>query len=130
MHPWWFDVKLEANFSTAIEASKNKACFQSGQNRLKNNHLAILIYIRETHSRKAQPANTTNITQFTSLKWLRAINEKCLTLKFALNMNSDLKALVTGMHNGNISVCACIYECVCAYIYEGVCACIYECVCV
>jgi hypothetical protein len=35
-----FDFKLEPIFDTAPAASKNKACFKSGQNQLKNNHLA------------------------------------------------------------------------------------------
>ena len=35
-----FDFKLEPIFDTAPAASKNEACFKSGQCRLKNNHLA------------------------------------------------------------------------------------------
>ncbi len=35
-------VKLEPMFATAPAATRNDTCFKKGQNRLKNNHLAIL----------------------------------------------------------------------------------------
>ncbi len=38
--PMWFNFKLEPVFNTAPASSKNEAHFKSGQNRLKNNHLA------------------------------------------------------------------------------------------
>ncbi len=38
---WCFtDFKLKLVFATALAASKELACFKSGQNRLSNNHLA------------------------------------------------------------------------------------------
>ncbi len=36
-------LKIKLIFSTALVASKNDACYKSGQNRLKNNHLDTLI---------------------------------------------------------------------------------------
>ncbi len=35
--------KLEPIFATATEAYKNDPCYESGQNRPENNHLATLI---------------------------------------------------------------------------------------
>jgi hypothetical protein len=45
---WWFDFKLEPIFDSATVASKNDACYKSGQNWLENNHFAILAQIGET----------------------------------------------------------------------------------
>ena len=39
---------LEPIFVTAPAASKNEACFRSGQKQLENSHLASLVYIRDT----------------------------------------------------------------------------------
>jgi hypothetical protein len=40
---WWFDFRLNPIFTTALAASKNDTPFKSGQNRLENNHPALLI---------------------------------------------------------------------------------------
>ena len=40
--------RLELIFTTPPAASRNDACFKSGQNRLKNDHLALLVLIRDT----------------------------------------------------------------------------------
>jgi hypothetical protein len=40
---WWFDLKHEPIFATAPVASKNDTRYKNGQNRLKNNHLAVSI---------------------------------------------------------------------------------------
>ena len=40
--------RLELISTTAPAVSKNDACFKSGQNELKKNHLALLIYICDT----------------------------------------------------------------------------------
>jgi len=40
---WWIDFRLKPIYTTAPAASKNNARFESGQNQLENDHLALLI---------------------------------------------------------------------------------------
>jgi hypothetical protein len=40
---WWFDLEIKPILETVPAASKKEACFKSGQNQLKNNHLDTTI---------------------------------------------------------------------------------------
>jgi hypothetical protein len=69
---WWFDFMLEAIYTTPPAASKNADWFKSGQNWLKNNHLASLIQIHD-----ALCANLLNcISQASDTHWQTHISLK------------------------------------------------------
>jgi hypothetical protein len=75
---WWFNFKLNPRFATAPAASKNDTHYKSGQNILKNNHLATLILISETD---------------------------CMLREIQANHWSHLKKVLPGVISGSCDVC-------------------------